>query len=294
MLERFFTPGTSIGGIFRGLRQSHGPLGLLYGAYCPPDLHVRAEDASPGDTNPQIEKLTGAGGRMLAPREPTWSRPKRSCGSTPTRRPLPALSRTMVPNIAHFFDGRDDDVARFAMILDRPETRVLVLHGESGVGKTSFLRAGLIPYLEEDCIGYRFLRDYSDSYHGERTSPVLFIRARTTRPARSPGRSSSSPPSHLSTQPRRARRSTQASPPRPRPCMGTTEPPTAAALSERLLADPSLLSQVLARLSRPLPVTPVLVIDQAEEMFTLARSPDGSSGRRPRARDDPPGRRPPG
>ena len=62
------------------------------------------------------------------------------------------------PEYRALFDGRDDDVARFAMILDRRETRVLVLHGESGVGKTSFLRAGLIPYLEEDCIGYRFLR----------------------------------------------------------------------------------------------------------------------------------------
>ena len=45
------------------------------------------------------------------------------------------------PEHRALFDGRDDDVARFAMILDRRETRVLVLHGESGVGKTSFLRA---------------------------------------------------------------------------------------------------------------------------------------------------------
>ena len=60
--------------------------------------------------------------------------------------------------------------------------------------------------------------------------------------------------------------------------LGTTEPPTAAALSDRLLEDPSLLSTILGMLSRALPVTPVLVIDQAEEMFTLARSP-GRSGR---------------
>ena len=43
------------------------------------------------------------------------------------------------------FAGRDDDVERFARVLGRPDTRVLVLHGESGVGKSSFLNAGVIP-----------------------------------------------------------------------------------------------------------------------------------------------------
>ena len=56
------------------------------------------------------------------------------------------------------FTGRDADIVRFAATLDRPDTRILILHGESGLGKSSFLRAGVIPYLEEQCIGYRFLR----------------------------------------------------------------------------------------------------------------------------------------
>ena len=41
------------------------------------------------------------------------------------------------------FTGRDADVVRFAATLDRPDTRILVLHGESGIGKSSFLRAGV-------------------------------------------------------------------------------------------------------------------------------------------------------
>ena len=54
-----------------------------------------------------------------------------------------------------------EDVERFALLLDHSETRILVLHGESGVGKSSFLRAGVLPYLEDECIGYRLLRDRS-------------------------------------------------------------------------------------------------------------------------------------
>ena len=61
--------------------------------------------------------------------------------------------------------------------------------------------------------------------------------------------------------------------------VGTNEPPNATELGERLLADTSLLSHVLTRLSGELPVTLVFVIDQAEEMFTLARSPVEESAR---------------
>ena len=66
VLERFFTPGTSIGGVLRDLRQTHGPLGLLYGAYCPPDLHVRLEEEPGARSDVQLTAdLTGSGGRVL-------------------------------------------------------------------------------------------------------------------------------------------------------------------------------------------------------------------------------------
>jgi hypothetical protein len=76
------------------------------------------------------------------------------------------------------FAGRDGDVLRFARILDEAATRRLVLHGESGCGKSSFLRAGAIPFLEDECVGYRSVRDRSE---GEGPSPWL-IRAANDLP----------------------------------------------------------------------------------------------------------------
>ena len=80
------------------------------------------------------------------------------------RRELPTSPTVRWPYYDHadrlLFTGRDADVVRFAATLDLPDTRILVLHGESGLGKSSFLRAGVIPYLEEECVGYRFLRGH--------------------------------------------------------------------------------------------------------------------------------------
>ena len=48
------------------LRRLHGPLGLLYGAYCPPDLHVRLEDESVSRLDWRIaDDPTTVGGKVL-------------------------------------------------------------------------------------------------------------------------------------------------------------------------------------------------------------------------------------
>ena len=80
----------------------------------------------------------------------------------PWRGPKP-----MEPGDDDLLVGRQDDRDRFAHeVLTH---QLVILHGESGVGKTSFLRAGVIPYLEDECVGYRFARDFSR----EGADPVL-------------------------------------------------------------------------------------------------------------------------
>jgi len=56
------------------------------------------------------------------------------------------------------FAGRDEDVWQCARLLDDPATRILMLHGPTGCGKSSFLRAGLVPLLERSTAGFQFLK----------------------------------------------------------------------------------------------------------------------------------------
>jgi WD40 repeat protein/tetratricopeptide (TPR) repeat protein len=269
VLERFFTPGTPISSVLRDLRQGQGPLGLLYGAYCPPDLHIRPEEEPAAEEVISSPVMTSQGGRALG----SSDFPVFDCAGR--GRPLPEAPYLPLdaygPLYRALFEGRDDDIVRCALILGRPESRLMVLHGESGVGKSSFLRAGLIPYLEEDCVGYRFLRDRAA---GEDTSSVLFVRA-TDDPAGQIARALI----EFASRPWQYRTPTGEVfevdlPGVLAEALGLAEVPTASALAERLLANPALLNAALGGVGRAVPVTPVLVIDQAEEVFTLARRPD--------------------
>ena len=74
------------------------------------------------------------------------------------------------------FSQRDEDIEDCAALVDDFTTRVLILHGSSGSGKSSFIRAGLIPRLElaaEASCSLFFLRQASDT-----SEPLV---ARTTR-----------------------------------------------------------------------------------------------------------------
>jgi hypothetical protein len=56
------------------------------------------------------------------------------------------------------FAGRDEDVDNCVAYLAEGNTRTFLLHGNTGCGKSSFLRAALIPALESRGFGFVFLR----------------------------------------------------------------------------------------------------------------------------------------
>ena len=259
-LSAFVVRGESLGSVMRTLR-GRVPLGLLYGSYCPSAIHVRRDPLDPSADGAPIVLTRAAFGVKLG------RAPVQTATESHPLPPLPYRSlRAYSAADRALFAGRDDDTLRFAQLLDEPATRLVILHGESGVGKTSFLRAGVVPYLERECIGYRFARDRSD---GEGDS-VLLVRA------------TNDPVSQIATaltaycsRPLTFRTPLGEEVAVDLPCVfrsavdGRTD---RDALRDALRADPSLLGQLLSDLARKLPFVPVLVIDQAEEVFTLART----------------------
>ena len=57
------------------------------------------------------------------------------------------------------FYGRDDDVAALAKLVTGERFRAGLLYGEPGTGKTSLLRAGLVPHLRDHGVVALFCRD---------------------------------------------------------------------------------------------------------------------------------------
>ena len=279
VMTAFLDQHEPIGEVLRRLRSRYAPLGLLYGTYCPPDLQVRT-DASPSALDPvgqvrlggavEGRVLGGGGGAAVAWPQAEAEATEQWRGEPPLLPDEPYLPLASYgPEHRALFAGRDDDITRFARVLGRPETRVLVLHGESGVGKSSFLNAGVIPYLDDVAVGFRF--------HGENGKPgsVLFVRA-TDDPAGQIAEALANfaaRPYHYTT-PVGDEQAVD---------LGAVlagaldiEGPVARpAVRAALLDDPARLDRALGALASAVPFTLVLVIDQAEEMFTLA-NPDGS------------------
>ncbi|MCP4214634.1 MAG: hypothetical protein GY765_08250 [bacterium] len=62
------------------------------------------------------------------------------------------------PKDAALFSGRARDTDTCSKVLGNFQTRILLLHGKTGCGKSSFLRAGLIPIMENEGVGIEFLK----------------------------------------------------------------------------------------------------------------------------------------
>lgn len=185
---------------------------------------------------------------------------KQRVRSTWPERPYKGLSYYGPDDVA-LFAAREVDVRRCSALLALPETRTLLLHGQTGCGKSSFLRAGLIQALENEGFGFEFVKE-----RREGRVDALFVRC-TRDPLRQladavfsfvgEGYEFESPGGKEVLD--------------LLPALGGARTPDE--FQQRSVESGKLLKS-LSELSRRLPSTLVLVLDQAEEVLTL--NPKGS------------------
>ena len=273
-LQGFLREGKPLGELLHGLRLQSAPLGLLYGAHCPPEIQVRMGNGTAVVPVPLPIRESGpvagvalglatlpAAGLGTATVDHTRATPKPTAGLPLPDEPYRSLAFYDEKDRA-LFTGRDADVVRFAATLDLPDTRILILHGESGTGKSSFLRAGVIPYLEEECVGYRFFRrpdgavlivQAAQDLVGQMAQALLDATTTTLHYDTPDGEPHTVNLRRVLDE-----------------ALGT--PADYATLRAALRRDVHLLADVLARMAGRLPHALVLVLDQAEEVFTLAKT----------------------
>lgn len=148
------------------------------------------------------------------------------------------------------FAGRDDDIDAMTGMIGIGNTRIVLLHGMTGCGKSSFLRAGLIPTLEEEMASYEFLRD-------ENGQPDFI-------------RSTDDPTASLARKLHQAIRSKR---------LSIELPADEADFVGTVASDPEQLVTVVERLASQIRRTLVLVIDQAEEVITVKADSRGDPAR---------------
>lgn len=151
------------------------------------------------------------------------------------------------------FAGRSNEVRDFCHRLGHKSTRVLVLHGRTSCGKTSFLRAGVAPYVARFSAPLEFLRQADIGMQDSRR--VLFLRC-----GRDPLRNFSETLDSISS-------------PAPTSAMPSPLVPPMDEVDDK---------EIFGRLQELValrPETLVLVIDQCEEVFTLNNRNSGDQRR---------------
>lgn len=186
------------------------------------------------------------------------------------------------------FAGRETDVRRVAQIVGVGSTRILLLHGPTGCGKSSFLRAGLIPFLETQIGRFHFAQEESGGI--SRTlfvratyDPLLELAVRTYEGANETrdlvnaecdldARSQKeAAPKFAGLGPEKSGLSKLA--------LKLKEYPTPASFTSAVADDPERLVEMIGLIGSSLPRTQVLVVDQAEEVLTLRPGSDGDAAR---------------
>jgi hypothetical protein len=162
------------------------------------------------------------------------------------------------PDDVPLFAGRDQQIVDFARLVGQRETRLVLLQGATGCGKSSFLRAGLIPYLEGRLRGFEFLKETQGDpdraiFIRSTDSPLEQLAEEIFRIA-SEGYAFTSPVGREHLELREA-------------LCGVDN---ADQLAEVVVNDPAKLVEALRIIAGLLPVTMVLIVDQGEEALSLS------------------------
>ncbi len=119
---------------------------------------------------PHSIDLMGAVSRWLTKRRVTaWTRLlRRKSSGRRTNRPYPGLFH-FTRKYAPVFFGRDAEVRAILDLLAEPENRFMIISGDSGVGKSSVVDAGVLPEVEKaglpgkkDCLCVRMVPSQQD------------------------------------------------------------------------------------------------------------------------------------
>jgi WD40 repeat protein len=283
-LASFLYQNEPVGPLLQKLRGRSGPLGLLYHASSPPGLRVtwqEGQEQLAGDEEAEEEAAEAL---------PLPARPYRPL------RPFDREDRALLV-------GREKETTLVADLVDAPASRMVVVHGRSGVGKSSLLRAVVLPYLEEAAVGYRALRDRSEEdVEDEAAFAVTAIRTTSdlpgqlalalsafcARPYRFTTPAGDEVAVDLPALLRQAVGGGQASSTAIQegaaPAGSGQAPPPLPVVAEdalraALVGDSGLLGRLLTTLGDRLPFEPVVLIEQGEEMFTLARQREDAENR---------------
>lgn len=170
------------------------------------------------------------------------------------------------PDDVPLFAGRENDVGQCAKLLGLNSTRILILHGATGCGKSSFLRAGLIPFVER--VGFEFQREVEGQ-----GGKAIFVRS-TDNPL---GKLAESVYDFCS---RPYQIETFFGPETLDLSQLLSDYSNRKDFLERAGTDAEEMVQVLSEVASKWPRTMVLVIDQAEEVLTVNIGDQGEKYRK--------------